>query len=123
MLSTRTRTLIAAALLVAAGGCSGGESSDQPRESTQPAAVPAATIDQSAILERTKVLSSDEYEGRAPGSRGEDLTVKYLEAEFRKLGLAPGNTDATYIQNVPLVGITAANTQPLTVASGSQKQT
>ena len=53
-----------------------------------------------------KVLASDEYEGREPGSKGEDLTVAYLEEQFRKMGLQPGNTDGTYVQQVPLVGIT-----------------
>jgi Zn-dependent M28 family amino/carboxypeptidase len=81
------------------------------------------TFDGSAMLERIKVLSADEFEGRAPGSKGEELTVKYIEDEFKKLGLKPGHSDGTYIQNVPLVGITGANTQPLTVTKGSQKQT
>ena len=64
-------------------------------------------ISSAAILARTKVLSSDEFEGRAPGSVGEEKTVAYLVAEFKKLGLQPGNPDGTYVQNVPLVGITS----------------
>ena len=81
---------------------------------------PLPRIDGQVILERIKVLASDEFEGRAPGTKGEELTVKYLEDEFRKLGLAPGNADGTYIQNVPLVGITATNTQPLTITGSAQ---
>jgi Zn-dependent M28 family amino/carboxypeptidase len=84
--------------------------------------VPAANITAAGILDRTKVLSSDEYEGRAPGTKGEDLTVGYLENEFKKIGLQPGNTDGTYIQKVPLVGITARNSVPFTVSKGTQKQ-
>ena len=61
-------------------------------------------------------LASDEFEGRAPGTKGEELTVQYLESEFKSLGLKPGNTDGTYIQKVPLVGITATETRPLTIA-------
>jgi len=57
------------------------------------------------ILEHIRVLSSDEFEGRAPGSEGENKAVAYLEAEYMKLGLLPGNPDGTYIQDVPLVGI------------------
>ena len=56
------------------------------------------------------MLSSDEFEGRAPGSAGEEKTVAYLVGEFKKLGLQPGNPDGTYIQNVPLVGISSAPT-------------
>ncbi len=63
-------------------------------------------IDASEVLAHTKVLSSDEFEGRAPGTKGEDLTVAYLVDQFKEIGLKPGNTDGTYIQKVPLVGIT-----------------
>ena len=59
------------------------------------------------ILQHTKILSSDEYEGRGPGTKGEELTVKYLTDEFQRLGLKPGNPDGTYVQKVPLVGFTA----------------
>lgn len=63
-------------------------------------------IDVSTVLASAKTLASDQFEGRAPGSKGEDLTVAYLVEQFRALGLRPGNADGTYIQKVPLVGIT-----------------
>ncbi len=71
------------------------------------AADPVPAISAASILARTRVLASDEFEGRAPGSAGEEKTVAYLVSEFKKLGLSPGNPDGTYIQNVPLVGITS----------------
>ncbi len=77
-------------------------------------------VDAAAILQHIKVLSSNKFEGRAPGTRGEDLTVAYLETQFHDLGLQPGNPDGTYIQKVPLVGIKAAETRPLTFVKGSQ---
>jgi Zn-dependent M28 family amino/carboxypeptidase len=58
------------------------------------------------LLRHTRVLASDEYEGRAPGTRGEELTVKYLTEQFQKLGLKPGNPDGSYVQTVPLAGFT-----------------
>lgn len=61
-------------------------------------------IDPSAVLEHIKVLASDEFEGRAPASPGEEKTVAYLTEQFRRLGLEPGNPDGTYVQQVPLVG-------------------
>ncbi|MBI5690891.1 MAG: M28 family peptidase [Verrucomicrobia bacterium] len=73
------------------------------------AAVPAPASP-ARLLERTRVLASDELEGRGPGTRGEERTVRYLEAEFKKLGLQPGNPDGTYVQAVPLIGITSAPT-------------
>jgi len=118
------RPWLALPLSIAVAACSQESASTPPaQQAARPAAVPAATIDPQAILNRIKVLSSDEYEGRAPGTKGEDLTVRYLEDEFKKLGLQPGNTDGTYIQKVPLVGITGTNNQPLTVTKGAQKQT
>ena len=116
------RFLIVAAIAVGAACTNKPPASEAPPQA-QSSAVPAANITSAGILDRIKVLSSDEYEGRAPGTKGEELTVTYLENEFKKLGLKPGNTDGTYIQKVPLVGITAKNAQPLTVTKGAQKQT
>jgi Zn-dependent M28 family amino/carboxypeptidase len=59
------------------------------------------------MLAYIKTLASDEFEGRAPGSKGEELSVKYIEDQFRKLGLKPGNPDGSYFQEVPLAGITS----------------
>lgn len=63
-------------------------------------------VDIDAVLAHTKVLSSDQYEGRGPGTKGEELTVGYLLDQLKKIGTKPGNTDGTSIQKVPLVGIT-----------------
>src|SRR4029450_10546457 len=99
------RPWLALPLSIAVAACSQESASTPPaQQATRPAAGPAAPIDPQAILNRIKVLSSDEYEGRAPGTKGEDLTVRYLEDEFKKLGLQPGNTDGNYIQKVPRVG-------------------
>src|SRR6267142_3101305 len=57
------------------------------------------------LLAHIKVLASDEFEGRAPGSKGEELSVKYITDQFKKIGLKPGNPDGTYTQEVPLAGI------------------
>lgn len=113
-------------LFAAALGAGCTNTSPEPpssQQASQPAAVPEARIDAQAMLERIKVLSSDEFEGRAPGTKGEDLTVQYLEEAFKTLGLQPGNTDGTYIQKVPLVGMTGTNSQPFTVSGGSKQRT
>jgi Zn-dependent M28 family amino/carboxypeptidase len=79
-------------------------------------------VDMNAVMQHIKVLSSDEFEGRAPGSKGEELSVAYLIDQFKKIGLKPGNTDGTYVQKVPLVGITAAPA-PLVFKKGKQELT
>jgi Zn-dependent M28 family amino/carboxypeptidase len=91
--------------------------------SEPPPAVPLASlpkIEAAAILDTTTKMSSDKFQGRSPGTVGEDITVGYLEMKFKELGLQPGNPDGTYIQKVPLVGITGSETRPLTFAKGSQ---
>jgi Zn-dependent M28 family amino/carboxypeptidase len=89
------------------------------------AQAPAASSSFSApaIVEHVKVLASDEFEGRAPGSKGEDLTVKYLTGQFKALGLAPGNTDGTYVQAVPMVSMTTDPRTTLTFEKGATTQT
>ena len=57
------------------------------------------------LLAHIKLLASDEFEGRAPGTKGEELSVKYISDRFKKIGLKPGNPDGTYTQEVPLAGI------------------
>ena len=63
-------------------------------------------IEAAAVLAHTRILASDEYEGRLPGSKGEELTVAYLTDQLKQAGIKPGNPDGTYVQKVPLVGIT-----------------
>src|SRR5213083_680061 len=57
------------------------------------------------LLAHIKILASDQFEGRAPGTKGEELSVKYITDQFKQTGLKPGNPDGTYIQEVPLAGI------------------
>ncbi len=71
------------------------------------------------LLKHIEVLASDEFEGRAPGSRGEDLSVDYIQAQFAALRLAPGNPDGTYTQEVPMAGITSTPTATFTVGGQS----
>jgi len=63
------------------------------------------TINADSLLGEIKTLSSDDFEGRKPGSAGEQKTILYMQREFQQMGLKPGNPDGTYLQNVPLAGI------------------
>jgi Zn-dependent M28 family amino/carboxypeptidase len=68
------------------------------------------------LLAEIKTLSSDEFEGRKPGTEGEQKTVAYMEDQFRKVGLMPGNANGTFLQTVPLAGITSKPSVSFTVA-------
>jgi PA domain len=63
------------------------------------------SITPDGLLAHIKVLSSDGFEGRAPGSKGEELSIKYISDQFKQIGLKPGNPDGSYFQEVPLAGI------------------
>ena len=64
-----------------------------------------SAITPDGLLAHIKVLASDEFEGRAPGTKGEELSIKYITNQFNQIGLKPGNPKGTYTQEVPLAGI------------------
>lgn len=95
---------------------------DKSAEAVTAEKIPAealAAIDTATLMQHIRVLASDSLMGRQPGTPGEDKAVAYIEGQFKSMGLKPGNTDGTYIQKVPLVGITVKNAPTLTLAKGS----
>jgi Zn-dependent M28 family amino/carboxypeptidase len=108
---------IAAVVIIFAVACMQTPSTNQNANTGAPtaaAAIPTElksafdSITSSDIMQHIKTLSGDEFEGRGPGTKGEELSVKYLTEQYQRLGLKPGNPDGTYVQKVPLVGFTAA---------------
>jgi Zn-dependent M28 family amino/carboxypeptidase len=84
-------------------------------------AVPATAITVEQLKTDTKVLASDEFEGREPGSPGETKTIDYLVKRMTEIGLKPGN-NGQWTQDVPMVSITTAPT-PLQIAGGKAPMT
>jgi len=76
---------------------------------------PALSVD--TLKDVTRTLSSDEFEGRAPATAGEEKTLAYLVERFEKAGLEPGNK-GSWFQDVPLVELTAGNVSPLAFTGG-----
>src|SRR4051812_34771143 len=100
-------SILCAAAALACLSCGGSSTTSETASASVPVTLgqlPTPDID--LVLEHTKTLSSDAFEGRAPGTKGETTTVAYLIDQFKKVGLKPGNPDGTYVQKVPLVGIT-----------------
>ncbi|OYW80648.1 MAG: peptidase M28, partial [Sphingobacteriia bacterium 32-37-4] len=62
------------------------------------------------------VLASDDFKGRKPFTEGETKTVAYLQAQFKQMGLEPGNGDS-YIQEVPMANILATAAPSMQVKS------
>ena len=72
------------------------------------------SINETQLAEHIKTLASDEFEGRAPSSKGEELTLAYLTKHFKALGYEPGNGDS-FFQEVPLVSIEADSDMELVI--------
>ena len=96
--------------------CGGGGTADDAAEIS-------AGISAGTLLVEIETLASDAFEGRAPGSPGEERTVAWLTEQFTVLGLAPGNPDGTWVQDVPLVGIKPLPGNGLEVSDGEQTRT
>lgn len=75
-----------------------------------------------ALAGHIKTLASDEFGGRAPNSKGEELTIEYLTREFEAAGLKPANGDS-YTQLVPLVSVETLGQPGLTINKGSEEFT
>lgn len=76
---------------------------------------PSTDIDEDMLRADIRVLASDDFEGRLPGTAGEDKTVAFVTARFRKLGLKPGNGDS-FLQQVPVVELRPSADPMLSVA-------
>ncbi len=107
----------ALALLISACSMNAGEN-DAGSGGFDVPEIAAGDLSEDTMRRVIEKLSSDEFEGRAPGTPGEEKTVAYLIEEFQKAGLAPGN-NGSWVQKVPLVEIGGQNFAPLTIAGGS----
>ena len=105
------RTALIAATSLALVAC--GTAEQEPALDI-PEAAPGE-LNQATMVDITRELSLDEYEGRMPGTKGEELTVALLTKKFEEAGLTPGN-NGSWVQEVPLIEITGSNYAPLTIA-------
>ncbi len=114
--------------LLALGACllSGCQQADEPSQPATAARAPSAGpselptlpgpgVDAQRYAEHLATLASDEFEGRAPGTRGERLTLAYLVEQFSALGLEPGYGDE-FLQPVPMVEMTNEARSPLSLS-------
>ena len=106
------RWYLALALVVTTAACSpernapGATGSDAANAKPAPAFPFKPALDPADFAEHVRALSSDAFGGRGPGTDGEQRTVDYLQAQFERMGLQPGNGDS-YVQTVPMLESTA----------------
>jgi Zn-dependent M28 family amino/carboxypeptidase len=101
--------------LAAAAACS-----QAPAEPRGFADFPEMNVDR--IMGDIRKLSSDEFEGRLPGTKGEQLTVEHLVAQFKQAGLEPGHPDGSWTQKVSLVGLTPTPTSLVVKKGGTTRE-
>ena len=78
------------------------------------------SITEKDLASDIQILASDDFEGRAPSSHGEKVTIDFMREEFKKLGLEPGNGHS-YFQEIELVEITASPDAELAVSGGGSR--
>ncbi|HST43659.1 MAG TPA: M28 family metallopeptidase [Luteimonas sp.] len=108
--------LLGAAIALALAGCNREQAAPGTGAGAGTAAAVAAADAPHAFVpgiaagdfaELVRTLSSDAFEGRAPGSEGETRTVEYIRAQYARIGLQPGGDDGTFFQTVPMTETTA----------------
>ncbi len=111
------RLCLAAALALTAAGCDQlpADMSGAPEGLDIPE-IADGDISEKTMIDVTRELSSDEFEGRMPGTPGDEKTVALLIEEFQRAGLEPGN-NGEWVQDVPLVEITGKDFAPLTISN------
>jgi len=111
----KTMKIIIGLTLLASAAISGCGSNDVTK-SNKVADVLSSynSINKEQLIEHIKVLSSDEFEGRAPSSKGEKLTLDYLTKQLTAIGFKPGNGDS-FLQAVPMVSIEASSNMTLSI--------
>ncbi|WP_333790373.1 M28 family metallopeptidase [Sphingorhabdus sp.] len=112
----RMLSLALVSVLALTTACQKDASLDVSMDALPQVEVPA--LSEATMKDVTRELSLDSYEGRAPGSVGEEKTVAYLIAKYKAAGLEPGN-NGSWTQDVPLIEITAKNVSALTIADRS----
>ena len=105
MLSGRTTALLSAAVMLF-GAPALAQSTDQATE-----------ISAEEITRTVKTMTLDQFEGRAPGTAGEDRTIGYLIGRFEALGLEPGGVDGSWTQPVPLLHTALGKPETLSITS------
>lgn len=114
----RLMSLALVSVLALTAACQKDASPEVAVDALPQVEVPA--LSEATMKDITRELSSDDFEGRAPGSVGEEKTIALLTAKFKAAGLEPGN-NGSWTQDVPLIEITAKNVSALSVADRSGK--
>jgi Zn-dependent M28 family amino/carboxypeptidase len=139
--SVGLKKIVYCAALVSLAACGGGQDgneatpgADQVQESEPPAVAEQGGGNAAAELAARQItdeymreiiveISDDRYEGRGPGSRGDDMARRYLASRMEELGLEPGAADGSWQQPFDLVGINAQQPETWTFEGHGKSMT
>lgn len=110
--------LLAVSAAFALSAC--GKPAEPPTKAVQPTVAELVDTDfNPKLAEYIKTLSDDKFQGRAPATKGEELTVAYLEENFKRIGLKGIDADS-YKQPVSLVQIDPKQVSAMTLSGGGE---
>src|SRR5918997_4470975 len=89
---------------------SGTAAAQQATAPATAAARVARAADSSVLRAHLDFLADDALEGRRPGTRGAELSAKYIAAQFERLGLEPAGDSGTFYHRVPIITLTPTPT-------------
>jgi len=110
------KTLPAALVVVVLAAACHAQS---PSATPSPQATSSAAIGKAELLAHVRFLADDLLEGRGPGTRGDQLARTYISTQLQAAGLQPGGADGSWMQPVPILGITSVVTTPLRARSAN----
>ncbi|MDV3470242.1 M28 family metallopeptidase [Stenotrophomonas sp. C3(2023)] len=113
--------LAAAAALTACKGDTTPAPADAPAGATAGSHAFTPEITEADFAELVKTLASDAFEGRAPGSHGEELTVNYIRDQMQRIGLQPGN-NGSWFQDVAMTETTASESTVLRIDQAGKRK-
>ena len=103
----RKKLVVISLVVLICGGLAQNSSRPMPVH-FPPAAIAAfQKIDAERIRAHVRFLAHDLLEGRGTGQRGGDIAAEYIATQFALDGLKPAGDNGTYMQKVPMVGITS----------------
>jgi len=102
------------------------QTAPKPTRAVAPAPRPSSagfaameTINPDRIRAHVRFLAHDLLEGRGTGQRGGDIAGEYIATQFALYGLKPAGDNGSYMQKVPMVGITPAPGTTFSLVSAS----
>jgi hypothetical protein len=113
-------SIFAIILIAASAFAANGKKSPPANELPASLKTVMAAINGNNIRTHVKFLSSDLLEGRGTGQRGGDVAAQYIATQFELYGLKPAGDTGSFLQKVPMVGVTTDPSSSVTLIWGDK---